>query len=77
MRVEYLLVVYYLPLTLSFHDFKNLYSRRVDFSYFFTPAGILLDGLVKDINKRLKLVNCYGPYGELWEAIKRDGFLKD
>jgi hypothetical protein len=34
-----------------------------DFNSFLTPTGILLDGLVKDINKRLKLVNSYGPYG--------------
>jgi hypothetical protein len=54
--------------------------RRDDFSTFLTPAGILLDGLVKDLNKRLKLVNCYGPYGdrqEFWDKIKRDGLLKD
>jgi hypothetical protein len=45
-----------------------------------TSAGILFDGLVKDLNKRLKLINCYCPYGdihELWDTIKRDGLLKD
>jgi len=54
--------------------------RRVDFSVFLTPAGILLDGLVNDINKRLKLINFYGPYGErqeFWDKIKRYGLLKD
>jgi hypothetical protein len=45
-----------------------------------TPAGILLDGLVKDLNKRLKLVNCYGPYGnrhDFWDRVKKDGILKE
>jgi exonuclease III len=54
--------------------------RRDDFSSFLTPAGILLDGLVKDLNKRMKLINCYDPYGnkqEFWDKIKRDGILKE
>jgi hypothetical protein len=40
----------------------------------------LLDGVVKDLSKRLKLINCYGPYSDrevFWEVIKRDGFLKE
>jgi exonuclease III len=31
--------------------------RKDDFYAFLTPAGILLDGVVKDLNKRLKLIN--------------------
>jgi hypothetical protein len=53
--------------------------RRDDFSSFLTPARILLDSLVKDLNIRLNLVNCYGPYGDrqvFWDRIKRDGMLK-
>jgi exonuclease III len=54
--------------------------RKADCYAFLTPAGILLDGVVKDINKRLKVINCYGPYAErevFWENIKRDGILKE
>jgi hypothetical protein len=54
--------------------------RKDEFSSFLTPAGILLDGLVKDLNKRLKLINCYGPYSDrevFWEVIKRDGILNE
>jgi hypothetical protein len=57
-----------------------LESKKDEFSTFLTPAGILLDGLVKDLNKRLKVINCYGPYSdreEFWEDIKRDGVLKE
>jgi hypothetical protein len=45
-----------------------------------TPTGILLDGFVMDLNKTLKLVNCYGPYGDIqlfWDFVKMDGLLKD
>jgi hypothetical protein len=54
--------------------------RKYDFSTFLTPAGILLDGLVKDLNKRLKLINCYGPCydrDDFWEVMKRDGLLNE
>jgi hypothetical protein len=55
-------------------------SRRDEFNAFFTPAGILLEGLVKDLNKSLKLINCYDPYGnrqEFWDKVKLDGLLKE
>jgi endonuclease/exonuclease/phosphatase family metal-dependent hydrolase len=51
-----------------------------DCNAFLTPAGILLEGVVKDINKSLKVINCYGPYAErevFWENIKRVGILKE
>jgi hypothetical protein len=54
--------------------------RKADFNAFLTPAGILLDGFVKDLNKKLKLVNCYGPYGDrqlFWDNVKLDGLLKE
>jgi hypothetical protein len=47
---------------------------------FLTPAGILLEGVVKQINKKLKLLNCYGPYAErqsFWDNLKKDGILKE
>jgi hypothetical protein len=47
---------------------------------FFTPAGILLEGVVKDLNLNLKLINCYGPYSDrevFWEGIKREGILNE
>ena len=40
----------------------------------------MLDGIVKELDKRLKLINCYGPYLDreaFWEAIKRDGILNE
>jgi hypothetical protein len=52
--------------------------RKVEFSAFLTPAGILLEGFVKDLDRRMKLINCYGPYSDrevFWKAIKRDGIL--
>jgi hypothetical protein len=54
--------------------------RKDDFSSFLTPAGILLEGTVKDLDRRMKVINCYGPYSDreaFWEAIKRDGILKE
>ena len=54
--------------------------RRDEFSAFMTLAGILLDGLVKVINKTLKMVIFYGPYGDrqvFRDNIKRVGLLKD
>jgi len=54
--------------------------RRVDFNSFLTHAGILLEGLVKYINKRVKLVNCYDPYADrqaFWGRINKYGFLNE
>jgi hypothetical protein len=54
--------------------------KKDDFCAYLTPAGILLEGFVLDLNKRLKLINCYGPYADrevFWENIKRDGLLKE
>jgi hypothetical protein len=53
---------------------------KSEFFSYLTPVGILLDGIVKDLNKRLKFINCYGPYANrevFWESIKRDGILKE
>jgi hypothetical protein len=54
--------------------------KKSNFTSFFTPAGILLEGFVKKINKNLKLVNCYGSYADrqsFWNNIKEDGLLKE
>jgi hypothetical protein len=54
--------------------------RKVEFSSLLSPTGILLDGLVKYINKRLKFINCYGPYfdrEEFLEVIRMDGLIKE
>jgi len=52
--------------------------RKADFVAFLTPAGIFLEGVVKDLNLKLKLINCYGSYANrevFWEDIKREGIL--
>jgi hypothetical protein len=52
--------------------------RKADFVVFLTPAGILLEGVVKDINLKLKLINCYGSYADrvvFWEDLKRVGIF--
>jgi hypothetical protein len=39
-----------------------------------------MDGLVKDLNKSLKLLNCYGPYFDregFWEVVKKDGLINE
>jgi hypothetical protein len=44
------------------------------------PARILLDGRVKDLDRSMKLINCYGPYSDrevFWEAIRREGLFKE
>jgi hypothetical protein len=54
--------------------------NKVDFCAFLSLAGILLEGFVKYLNKSLKLINRYGPYANrevFWEAIKRDGLLRE
>jgi hypothetical protein len=54
--------------------------KKSNFDAFLTPAGILLDGFAKVLNKNLKLVNCYGPYGNrqlFWDNLKLDGILKE
>jgi hypothetical protein len=54
--------------------------KKTNFDAFMTPAGILLDGFVKQLNKKLKLVNCYGPYANrqmFWDNLKVDGILKE
>jgi hypothetical protein len=54
--------------------------RKYDFSAFLTFAGILLEGAVKYLDRRMKVINCYGPYLDreaLWEALKRYGILKE
>jgi hypothetical protein len=55
-------------------------TKKSNFNAFLTPAGILLEGFVKKINKNLKLINCYGPYADrqsFWNTIKNDGILKE
>jgi exonuclease III len=54
--------------------------KKVDFNAYLTSAGIMLEGTVKDLDKKLKLINCYGPYLDrevFWETIKREGLLKE
>jgi endonuclease/exonuclease/phosphatase family metal-dependent hydrolase len=54
--------------------------RKADFSAYLIPAGILLEGRVKDLDRNLKVINCYGPYSDrevFWEAIKNEGIFKD
>jgi hypothetical protein len=54
--------------------------KKSNFNAFLTPAGILLEGFVKKINKNLKLLNCYGMYVDrqsFWNTIKKDGILKE
>jgi len=39
-----------------------------------------LDGVVKDINKRMEMINCYGTYSDrevFWEGIKREGLINE
>jgi hypothetical protein len=58
----------------------GLESCKDDFYAYLTPAGILLEGLVKDLNKSLKLLNCYGPYSDreaFWETLKKDGLFNE
>jgi hypothetical protein len=53
--------------------------NKDNFDAYLTPAGILLEGFVKDVNKNLKLVNCYGPYQNrhlFWDNLIEDGILK-
>jgi hypothetical protein len=35
---------------------------KADFFSFLTPIGIILEGFIKDINLKLKMINCYGSY---------------
>jgi hypothetical protein len=54
--------------------------QKFNFTTFMTPARILLDGFVKQINKKLKLVNCYRPYGDrqlFWNNAQGDDILKE
>jgi hypothetical protein len=43
-------------------------------------AGILLEGVVKDTNLKVKLINYYGPYADrvvFWEDLKRNGIFDE
>jgi hypothetical protein len=54
--------------------------NKANFDDFFTPAGILLEGFVKDVNRSLKMVNCYGPYSNrqvFSDDLKNDGILNE
>jgi hypothetical protein len=54
--------------------------RKYDFSSLLTSARIMLEGLVKDLDRRMKVINCYGLYFDrevFWESIKRDDILKE
>jgi len=54
--------------------------RKDDFSAFPTPTDILLEGTVKDMDKRMKVINCYGLYSDrevFWEAITRYNIFKE
>jgi len=51
-----------------------LESHKTEFDALMMPAGILLEGVVKDINIKVNLINCYGSYADrvvFWEDIKR------
>jgi hypothetical protein len=54
--------------------------RKADFSAYLIPVGIMLDGHVKDLDRSMKLIKCYGSYSDrevFWEAIKREGLFKE
>jgi hypothetical protein len=54
--------------------------RKDDLNSFLTSAGILMEGYVKELDRRMKLINCYGSYSDreaYWEVIKKDGILKN
>jgi exonuclease III len=54
--------------------------RKDDFFSYLIPAGILLEGHVKDLDRNLKVINCYGPYTDkevFLETIKKDGIFND
>jgi hypothetical protein len=54
--------------------------RKANLNAFLTSAGILLEGYVKDLDRCMKLINCYGSYSDreaFWEAIKDEGILKE
>jgi hypothetical protein len=53
--------------------------KKVDFNAYLTFARIMLEGIIKGLDKKLKLINCYGLYLDrevFWENIKREGLLK-
>jgi hypothetical protein len=55
-----------------------LEPHKDDFDAFLTLAGILLEGVIKDTNLKVKLINCYGPYADrvvFWEELKRIGIF--
>jgi len=54
--------------------------NKANFDAFLTPAVILFEGFVKDVNNNMKLVNCYGPCHNrqlFQEILIDDGILKD
>jgi exonuclease III len=54
--------------------------RKANFKAFLTKAGILLEGVVKDTNIKVRLINCYGPYADrvgFWEDLKRIGIFNE
>jgi exonuclease III len=54
--------------------------RKDDFYAYLIPAGILVEGHVKDLDRDLKVINCYGTYSDrevFWEEIKNEGILKE
>jgi len=56
----------------------NLY--KADFDVFLMPAGILLEGVIKDTNLKVKMINCYGLYADkvvFWDELKRTGILDE
>jgi hypothetical protein len=65
--------------------YRGVYSsawnpRKAEFDAFLTPAGILLEGVVKDTNLKVKLINCYGSYADrvvFWEELKRIGIFDE
>jgi hypothetical protein len=53
---------------------------KEDLKYFEISAGILLEGLLKDITRSVKILNCYGPYKYMslfWKNMEDYAFLRE
>jgi hypothetical protein len=53
---------------------------RVDFSPYVIHVGILLEGVIREGNRPVKILNCYGPYDErkyFWEHVAKSGILDE
>lgn len=53
--------------------------RSLNVNPFFTYVGFMLEGFSKDMNRHLKLINCYIPYAKrknFCDFIKVNGLLQ-